>query len=47
MEAMEKNINYLKFILKQHEEDYRDYLKRNENLGVKTPQAVVQLKFRQ
>ena len=47
MEAMEKNINYLKFILKHHEEDYRDYLKRNENLRVKTPQAVAQLKFTQ
>jgi len=28
MEAMEKNINYLRFILDSHEEDYRDHLKR-------------------
>jgi len=28
MEAIEKNINYLKFILENHEKDYRDHLKR-------------------
>jgi hypothetical protein len=47
METMEKNISYLKSILEHHEEDYRGYLKRNENLGVKAPQAVAQLKFTQ
>ena len=30
METMEKNIGYLKFILEHHEEDYRDYLKRDD-----------------
>jgi hypothetical protein len=30
MEAIERNISYLKFILEHHEEDYRDYLKRDD-----------------
>ncbi len=28
MEAVEKNISYLKFIIKNHEKDYRDHLRR-------------------
>ncbi len=28
MEAIENNINYLKFIMENHEKDYRDYLRR-------------------
>lgn len=28
-EAIEKNMSYLKFILENHEEDYRDYLRRD------------------
>ncbi len=28
MEAIENNINYLKFIPEHHEEDYRDHLRR-------------------
>jgi hypothetical protein len=28
MEAIEKNINYLKFLLENHRKDYRRYLRR-------------------
>jgi 5'(3')-deoxyribonucleotidase len=28
MEAIDKNISYLKFIIKNHQKDYRDYLRR-------------------
>ncbi len=30
MEAIENNINYLKFLLENHEKDYRDHLRRGE-----------------
>jgi hypothetical protein len=35
MEAIENNISYLKFILKNHEKDYREYLRRDDRYSKK------------
>ena len=38
MEAIEKNISYLKFLLEHHEKDYCDYLRRDDRYGKKIKQ---------
>jgi hypothetical protein len=42
LDAIEKNIGYLRFILEHHEENYRDYLcrdRKTENLNEKKPMS--------
>ena len=38
VQAIEKNISYLKFLLQNHEKDYRDYLRRNNRYSNKIKQ---------
>jgi hypothetical protein len=38
MEAIEKNISYLKFLLENHQKDYRDYLRRDGRYSKKIRQ---------